>query len=102
MKNGEIKDQNQIEEITTQVNIEIIQKWAEKTIANLENKIQSVSQNYDEEKLKNLHLEVIKLFEKIKDNTYIGQEIRNKSQNLYKKLENIYIKTTNANPDEFP
>jgi len=102
VKNGEIKDQNQIEEITTQVNIEIIQKWAERAIVNLENEIQSVSQSNDEEKVKNLHLKVIKLFEKIKGNTYIGQEIRNWSQKLYKKLENIHIKTTNANPEEFP
>jgi hypothetical protein len=102
MKNGEIKDQNQIEEIATQVNMAIIQKWAEKATANLENRIQSVSQNNDEEKVKNLYLEVIKLFEKIKGNAYIGQEIRNRTQNLYKQLENIHMKKTSTNPDEFP
>ena len=100
MENGEIKDKNQIREVSNKVNEEIVQTGAEKILTDFKNQIQQVLQTNDQAEIQKLHSEIVKFIERIKNNIYTGNAL-SQSHSLLKQIEN-YNQITSANPGKFP
>ncbi|CAI2186283.1 758_t:CDS:2 [Funneliformis geosporum] len=86
LKNEEIKEQSQVDEVVKQINIQIIQQGTAKKIAYFKKKVQEVIKSGDKQQIWNLYQEVLLEREKMKVNTY-QKDSYEKSQALISELE---------------
>ncbi|CAI2201062.1 1344_t:CDS:2, partial [Funneliformis geosporum] len=70
LKNGEIKEQSQVDEVVKQMNIQIIQQGTTKKITYFKKKAQEVIKSGDKKQIWNLYQEVLLEREKMKVNAY--------------------------------
>ncbi|CAI2161871.1 5535_t:CDS:2 [Funneliformis geosporum] len=101
VKNKQINSKSEIEKISTQLNVKVVQAGAEKKIKNFAVQVQQVLQTKDEKKIEKLYSEIVEFLETIRDNVYTGEQL-NQTQQLIQQIKESRKNTPTTNSDKFP